>query len=198
MKGAIAKADEIMNSDPATNVLLQQFKNPANPPFTIGPPVPRFGRYQRRRGCFRLRYWNRRHHHGRVALYQTGSRKDYLVASSGRPSPVITQRGAATLKPGPHKIQGNRRPASFRDGSIFPWWTASRLCRTKSPLRWLARLAREEGILSGIIERRGHPPASVWQPCLRFEGKTIVVLLPDSGERYLSTFCRRHRLNQFR
>ena len=109
MKGAIAKAEEIQASDPGHYVLLQQFKNPANPRIHFrNHRTGDLGRHRGRRGCLRLRHRNRRHHHGRLALYQAGSRQgDSLSGRRAGASPVITQtlRGEP-LKPGPHKIQG--------------------------------------------------------------------------------------------
>ncbi len=189
MKGAIEKAEEIAASAPGKYLLLQQFKNPANPEIhykTTGPEI-----------------WE-----------DTGGRVDALVAGIGtggtitgisrylkeqkhRPvltvgvepeaSPVISQTlSGKPLKPGPHKIQG------IGAGFIPDVLDLSLLDRMErvsdeEAIETARRLAREEGILSGIS--CGAAVAAARRLALEPEmkGKTIVVILPDSGERYLST-----------
>mgnify|MGYP000988708380 FL=1 len=189
MKGSIAKAEEMVASDPDRYVLLQQFKNPANPEIhfqTTGPEI-----------------WN-----------DTGGAVDALVAGIGtggtitgisryikkdrqKPivsigvepaaSPVITQKlRGEPLKSGPHKIQG------IGAGFIPDVLDLSLVDRIEQvtnddAIDMARRLAKEEGIMAGIscgaavssAVRVAHEP--------QMAGKTIVVILPDSGERYLTS-----------
>ena len=189
MKGAIAKAEEICNSDPAHYLLLQQFKNPANPEIhfrTTGPEI-----------------WN-----------DTGGGIDVLVSGVGtggtitgisryikhsrakailsvavepEASPVITQTlKGEPLKPAPHKIQG------IGGGFIPDTLDLSLVDRVETvsneeAIETAHRLTREEGILSGISCGAAAAVAVRLARQHEFEGKTIVVILPDSGERYLSS-----------
>ncbi len=189
MKGSIAKAEELVASDPERYVLLQQFKNPANPEIhfkTTGPEI-----------------WNDTD--GAVDVLVSGigtggtitGVSRYIKQAMGKPivsigvepntSAVITQtlRGEP-LKPGPHKIQG------LGAGFIPDTLDLSMVDRVEQvtneeSIDMARRLAKEEGIMSGIscgaavaaAVRIAHEP--------EMKGKTIVVVLPDSGERYLSS-----------
>ena len=189
MKGAIAKAEEIAASDPQRFVLLQQFKNPANPAIheaTTGPEI-----------------WNATG--GKVdilvsgvgtggtitgiARYFKNTRKQALRAIAVEPtaSPVLTQtRAGEELKPGPHKIQGIG--AGFvPDVLDLSLVDGVEQVSNEDAVLYARRLAREEGILSGIS--CGAAAAAAVRIAKRAEnaGKTIVVVLPDSGERYLSS-----------
>ncbi len=189
MNGAIARAEEIVASDPSRWVLLQQFKNPANAAIhesTTGPEI-----------------WNDTD--GAVDILVSGvgtggtitgvsryikhTKKKPIVSIAVEPthSPVITQKRAGLpLQPGPHKIQG--LGAGFipdvLDLSIID---EVEQVTNDEAIEYARRLAREEGIISGISSgaavaaavRVAHRPES--------RGKTIVVVLPDSGERYLSS-----------
>ncbi len=187
MKGAIAKAEEIHDSDPERYVLLQQFQNPANPQIhfeTTGPEI-----------------WEDTD--GLVDVFVSGvgtggtitgvarylkPKKDVLsVAVEPSHSPVITQtRNGEALQPGPHKIQGIG--AGFIPGTLdlSVVGRVEQVTNDES-MEMARRLAREEGILCGIscgaaaaaAVRLAHQP--------EFEGKTIVVILPDAGERYLTS-----------
>ena len=189
MSGAIAKAEEIAGSDPGRYVLLQQFKNPANPAIhesTTGPEI-----------------WNDTE--GNVDILvsgvgtggtitgvsryfeQTRNRPLHSIAVEPVASPVLTQTLAGeALKPGPHKIQGIG--AGFvpqvLDMSLVD---AVETVSNEDAVDYARRLAREEGILSGIS--CGAAAAVAVRVAQRPEnaGKTIVVILPDSGERYLSS-----------
>jgi cysteine synthase A len=189
MKGAVAKAEEIQASDPERYVLLQQFKNPANPEIhlkTTGPEI-----------------WDDTD--GNVDVFVSGvgtggtitgvtryfkqvKNKPLLsVAVEPTHSPVITQtRSGLEVKPGPHKIQGIG--AGFIPGTLdLSVVDRVEQVTNEESVEMARRLAREEGILCGIscgaaaaaAIRLAHQP--------EFEGKTIVTVLPDSGERYLST-----------
>jgi cysteine synthase A len=189
MKGAIAKAEEIYASDPEHYVLLQQFKNQANPQIhreTTGPEI-----WADTDGAVDIF----------VAGIGTGGTitgvSRYLKLDRGKPiisvgvepaaSPVITQtlRGEA-LKPGPHKIQGIGAgiiPATLDLSVVDRVETVS----NEESIEVARRLAREEGILSGISSGAATAVALRLAAQPEFEGKTIVTVLPDSGERYLST-----------
>ena len=189
MKGAIAKADDIYRSDPDHYVLLQQFKNPANPEIhyrTTGPEI-----------------WEDTE--GGIDVFVSGigtggtitGVSRYIKQHRGKPivsvgveplaSPVISQflRGEA-LKPGPHKIQGIGAgiiPETLDLSVVDRVETVS----NEESIDLARRLAREEGILSGISSGAAVAVAVRLAAQAEFEGKTIVVVLPDSGERYLSS-----------
>jgi len=189
MNGAIAKAEEIAASDPGRYVLLQQFKNPANPAIhesTTGPEI-----------------WNDTDGNVDILVSGVGTGgtitgvSRYFEKTRGKPllsvaveptaSPVMTQtRAGEPLKPGPHKIQG--LGAGFipevLDMSLVD---AVEMVSNEDAIEYARRLSREEGILSGISS--GAAVAAAVRIAQRAEnaGKTIVVILPDSGERYLST-----------
>ena len=189
MKGAIAKAEEIYNSDPKHYLLLQQFKNPANPDIhfrTTGPEiwddtagkidvlVSGVGTGGTITGVSRF-------------IKQTKGRNIVSVAVEPEASPVITQTLAKLpLKPGPHKIQG------IGAGIIPDTLDLSVVDRVATvtndeAIETARRLAREEGILSGISSGAAAAVAVRLATAPEFEGKTIVVVLPASGERYLSS-----------
>jgi cysteine synthase A len=188
MKGAIAKAEEIAASD-AKYVLLQQFKNPANPAVheaTTGPEI-----------------WNDTK--GQIDIFVSGVGTGgtitgvtrYIKKTQGKAitsvaveptaSPVLTQaRAGEEIKPGPHKIQGIG--AGFvPDVLDLSLVDAVEQVSNEDAVDFARRLAREEGILAGISG--GAAVAAAVRLAQRPEnaGKTIVVVLPDSGERYLSS-----------
>lgn len=189
MAGAVQKAEEIVASDPEHFFMPQQFKNPANPAIhesTTGPEI-----------------WN-----------DTGGEVDVLVAGvgtggtitgvsrfikqrMGKPilsvavepaaSPVLSQhlRGEP-LQPGPHMIQG------IGAGFIPEVLDLSLVDRVETvsneeAFEYARRITREEGILVGISSGAATAAAVRLAGEPEMEGKTIVVILPDSGERYLST-----------
>jgi cysteine synthase A len=189
MSGAVAKAEEIAASDPDRYVLLQQFKNPANAAIhetTTGPEI----------------YDDT---DGRVDIFVSGvgtggtitGVSRYLkhtrglavrsVAVEPAASPVLTQRRAGeALKPAPHKIQGIG--AGFvPDVLDLSLVDDIEQVTNEEAIEYARRLAREEGILAGIS--CGAATAVAVRLAKRPEnaGKTLVVVLPDSGERYLST-----------
>ena len=188
MKGAIAKAEEIAASDPARYVLLQQFNNPANPAIherTTGPEIfedtggqvdifvsgvgtggtiPGVSRYLKGRG-----------------LNVTS------VAVEPAASPVLSQtRAGDPVQPGPHKIQGIG--AGFVP-QVLDLSLVDQIeqVSNEEALEMALRLAREEGILSGISCGAAAAVAVRLARLPENAGKTIVVVLPDSGERYLSS-----------
>ncbi|PKO29464.1 MAG: cysteine synthase A [Betaproteobacteria bacterium HGW-Betaproteobacteria-9] len=188
MKGAVAKAEEIAASDPKY-VLLQQFKNPANPAIhekTTGPEiwddtdgaidilVSGVGTGGTITGVTRF-------------IKHTKGKAITSVAVEPTSSPILTQqRAGEELKPAPHKIQGIG--AGFvPDVLDLSLVDAIEQVSNEEAVDFARRLAREEGILSGIS--CGAAAAVAVRLAQRPEnaGKTIVVILPDSGERYLSS-----------
>jgi cysteine synthase A len=187
MRGAIEEAERIAASS-QNYFLPQQFKNPANPEIhfkTTGPEV-----------------WEQTG--GGVDLFVSGvgtggtitgvsrfikqEKKKMILSVAVEPaeSPVITQRMAgAELRPGPHKIQG------IGAGFIPDTLDLSMVDRietvtSEEAIEHSRRLAREEGILSGISSGAAIAVALRLAKMEEFGGKAIVVILPDSGERYLS------------
>ncbi|MGD9601162.1 MAG: cysteine synthase A [Gammaproteobacteria bacterium] len=189
MTGAVAKAEELAAADPARYYLPQQFQNPANPAIhekTTGPEI-----------------WEATD--GRVDVIVSGvgtggtitGISRYLKHTCGRPvlsvavepetSPVITQKLAGeALKPAPHKIQGIG--AGFIPGTL-DLSLVDRVERVtnEEAVEFARRLATEEGILSGISCGAAAAVAARLTREPAMAGKTIVVILPDAGERYLSS-----------
>ena len=188
MKGAIARAEEIAASDPGRYVLLQQFANPANPAIherTTGPEI--FEDTGGQIDIFVAGVGTGGTITG-VSRYLKGRGLDLLsVAVEPEASPVLTQtRAGDPVAPGPHKIQG------IGAGFVPPVLDLSLVDRIEQvgndeAMATALRLIREEGILAGISGgaavavalRLAHRPENA--------GKTIVVVVPDSGERYLSS-----------
>ena len=188
MKGAIAKAEEIAASDPKY-VLLQQFKNPANPAIheaTTGPEiwadtdgaidilVSGVGTGGTITGVSRY-------------IKHTQGKAITSVAVEPTASPVLTQtRAGEEVKPGPHKIQGIG--AGFvPDVLDLSLVDAIEQVSNEDAVAFARRLALQEGILAGISCGAATAAAVRWAHKPENEGKTIVVILPDSGERYLSS-----------
>ncbi len=189
MGGAIAKAEEIAASDPDKYILLQQFKNPANPAIheaTTGPEI-----------------WNDTD--GNIDIFVSGvgtggtitgvtrylkkTRGANILSVAVEPSasPVLTQtRAGEPIKPGPHKIQGIG--AGFVPG-VLDLSLIDRIetVSNEEAVAYALRLAREEGILAGISCGAATAVAVRLAKLPENAGKTIVVILPDSGERYLSS-----------
>jgi cysteine synthase len=189
MKGAIAKAEEIVASDPSRHFMPQQFKNPANPlvhETTTGPEiweatdggidvlVSGVGTGGTIVGVSRF-------------IKNTKGKKILSVAVEPVHSPVITQqRNGQPLVPGPHKIQG------IGAGFIPDVLDLSLIDRVETvsndeSITFARRLAREEGLLSGISSGAAVAAAVRLAKLPEFAGKTIVAILPDAGERYLTT-----------
>ncbi len=189
MKGAIRRAEEIAASDPGHYFLPQQFKNPANPAIheqTTGPEiwndtdggidvlVSGVGTGGTISGVSRF-------------IKKTQGKQILSVAVEPKESPVISQRLAGLeLKPGPHKIQG------IGAGFIPDTLDLSLIDRVEQvesaeAIEFSRRLACEEGMLVGISCGAAAAVAVRLAYEEAFAGKTIVVVLPDAGERYLST-----------
>ena len=181
MKGAIAKAEELQKENPKA-VILQQFANPANPAI------------HKRTTAEEI--W--RDTDGKVDIFVSGvgtggtvsgvgeTLKKYnpnvkIIAVEPADSPVLS--GGT---PGPHKIQGigagfipKTYDASFVDGIIQ--------VSNDDAIRTSRELAREEGLLVGISSGAAAYAATLLARKPENKGKNIVVILPDTGERYLST-----------
>ena len=189
MKGAIDKAQEIVDSNPEKNLMLQQFQNPANPAIheqTTGPEiwndtdgsidvlVAGVGTGGTITGISRY-------------IKQTKGKAIVSVAVEPVDSPVITQSlNKMELKPSPHKIQGIG--AGFIPGNLdLSIVDVVEQVSNEEAIATAQRLMKEEGILAGIS--CGAATAAALRLAARpeYKGKTIVVILPDSGERYLST-----------
>jgi cysteine synthase A len=187
MKGAVAEAERILASN-SKYYMPQQFKNPANPEIhfqTTGPEI-----WEQTGGGIDVLVSGV----GTggtitgVSRYIKGEKKKKIVSIAVEPveSPVITQRLAGQeLKPGPHKIQG------IGAGFIPDTLDLSIVDRveqvtSEEAIEHARRLAREEGILSGVSSGAAIAVALRLAKLDEFKGKTIVTILPDSGERYLS------------
>lgn len=189
MGGAIAAAEELAASDPKKYVLLHQFKNPANPAIheqTTGPEI-----------------WDATD--GKVDILVSGvgtggtitgisryfenvrGQALHSVAVEPADSPVITQKLAGqSLQPGPHKIQGIG--AGFIPDTLdLDFVDQVELVSNEEAIEYGRRLASEEGILAGISCGAAVAVAARLAARPEADGKTIVVILPDSGERYLSS-----------
>jgi cysteine synthase len=189
MAGAVARATEIKQSDPSRYYLPQQFENPANAAIheaTTGPEI--WEDTDGTVGVFVAGVGTGGTITG-VSRYIKQTKKHPVVSVAVEPaeSPVIAQRLAGeALRPGPHKIQGIG--AGFIPGVL----DLSLLDRVEpvasaDALVFARRLAAEEGILSGISSGAAVAAASRLAALPEFADKLIVVLLPDSGERYLSS-----------
>jgi cysteine synthase A len=189
MSGAIAKAEEIKASAPERYVLLQQFKNPANPAIheaTTGPEI-----WNDTDGAIDI-FVSGVGTGGTitgVSRYIKGTKGKAIVSVAVEPttSPVITQqRSGQPLKPGPHKIQGIG--AGFVPENLdLSLVDVVEQVTNEEAIDYARRLTREEGILSGISCGAAVAVAARIAKRPQNAGKTIVVVLPDSGERYLST-----------
>lgn len=189
MTGAVNRAKEIAESDPDRFVLLQQFVNPANPQIhhdTTGPEI-----------------WSDTDGQVDVLVSGVGTGgtitgiSRYIKNTLGKPlvsvaveptnSPVISQtKTGQPLQPGPHKIQGIG--AGFVPGNLdLGMVDRVEQVSDEEAVTMARRLAREEGILAGISCGAAAAAALRLAREPQYAGKTIVVVLPDSGERYLSS-----------
>ncbi|EPL6453371.1 MULTISPECIES: cysteine synthase A [Providencia] len=189
MKGAIAKAEEIVNSNPKKYLLLQQFNNPANPEIhekTTGPEiwedtdgnvdviVAGVGTGGTITGIARY-------------LKKTKGKDVAIIAVEPETSPVITQALAGEeIKPGPHKIQGIG--AGFIPGNLdLALLDKVIQISDDEAIKTARELMEKEGILAGISSGAAIAAATKIAADPAYKGKNIVVILPSSGERYLST-----------
>jgi cysteine synthase len=189
MKGAVKTAEDLAAADPERYFLPQQFNNPANPAIhekTTGPEiwadtdgevdvlVAGVGTGGTITGVSRF-------------FELTKGQPLYSVAVEPATSPVISQKLAGQeLKPGSHKIQGIG--AGFIPGNLdLSLVDRVEPVESEEAIEMTRRLAREEGILCGISSGAATVAAARLAQLPEFAGKTIVVILPDAGERYLST-----------
>jgi len=189
MKGAISKAEEIRASDPERYFLPQQFSNPANPLIhfrTTGPEI-----WEDTEGAVDVLVSGV----GTggtitgVSRYIKHEKKHPLLSIAVEPtaSPVITQtRAGEEVKPGPHKLQG--LGAGFiPDNLDLSIVDRVEQVTNEESLEMARRLAKEEGILCGISCGAAVIAAVRVAKEPGMENKTIVVVLPDASERYLSS-----------
>lgn len=189
MKGAIAKAEEIVASNPEKYLLLQQFNNPANPQIhekTTGPEI-----WEATEGAvdvFVAGVGTGGTLTG-TSRYIKGEKGKQIISVAVEPaeSPVITQALAGEeIKPAPHKIQGIG--AGFIPGNLdLSLIDRVEKVTSEEAIAMARRLMEEEGILAGISSGAAVVAANRLAELPEFEGKTIVTVLPSSGERYLST-----------
>jgi cysteine synthase len=189
MSGAVARAEEIAASAPDRFVLLQQFNNPANPAIherTTGPEI-----------------WNDTE--GAIDIFVSGvgtggtitGVSRYIKHIKGKPivsvavepaaSPVLSQqRAGLPLRPAGHRIQGIG--AGFVP-KVLDLSLVDQIeqVTNEEAFEYALRLTKEEGILSGISCGAAIAVAARIAKRAENSGKTIVAVLPDSGERYLST-----------
>ena len=188
MKGAIAKAEELAATDPGKYLLVKQFENPANPAIhekTTGPEI-----------------WDDTG--GKVDIFVSGvgtggtltgvsryikgtrGKKILTVAVEPVNSPVIAQTLAnQPLTPSPHKIQGLGAGFIPKNLDLSQIDHVEQVTNEES-IETARRLAREEGLLSGVSCGAAMAVALRLARERAQQGKTIVVVLPDAGERYLS------------
>lgn len=189
MKGAIAKAEAILASDPTRYVMLKQFENPANPAIHEQTTAPEI--WQATAGEIDVF----------VAGVGTGGTitgvSRFIKQQKGKPiisvavepkeSPVITQTlKGEEIKPAPHKIQG------IGAGFIPQNLDLSLIDRveqvdSETAIATARRLMAEEGILAGISSGASVAAADRLAKLPEFRDKTVVVILPSASERYLST-----------
>jgi len=189
MAGSISKAEEIVASDPNRWVLLQQFKNPANPDIhfrTTGPEI-----WEDLDGAIDV-FVSAIGTGGTisgVSRYIKKQRGKNILSVGIEPaaSPVISQKLAGRpLKPGSHKIQGIG--AGFIPDTLdLSLVDRVELVTNEEAVEAARRLAKEEGILAGISSGSAAAVAVRLGNLPEFAGKTIVTVLPDAAERYLST-----------
>ncbi|WP_413110798.1 cysteine synthase A [Thaumasiovibrio sp. DFM-14] len=189
MKGAIAKAEEIVAQDPSKYYMPQQFNNPANPQIhekTTGPEI-----------------WEATD--GEIDVFVSGvgtggtltgvsryikqqqGKQIVTVAVEPAESPVISQVLAGEeIQPAPHKIQGIG--AGFIPNNLdLSLIDEVAKVDSEDAIEMARRLMEEEGILAGISSGAAVVAADRLSQRPEFAGKNIVVILPSSGERYLST-----------
>ncbi len=189
MNGAIAKARELAESEPDRYFMPQQFQNPANPAVhekTTGPEIwadtdGQIDALVAGVGTGGTITGVSRH------IKKTCGKAIVSVAVEPANSPVLTQtRAGQPLQPGPHKIQGIG--AGFVP-DVLDLDLVDRIetVGNEEAMDFARRLAREEGILAGISCGAAVAAAVRLASEPEWQGKTIVAILPDSGERYLST-----------
>ncbi|HEY1950277.1 MAG TPA: cysteine synthase A [Bryobacteraceae bacterium] len=189
MKGAIAKAEEIQAGDPERYFLPQQFNNPANPRIHFRTTGPEIWEDTDGQVDVLISGVGTGGTITGVSRYIKGEKKFPMIAVAVEPtaSPVITQtREQQEIKPGPHKIQGLGAGFIPQNLDMTEVDRVEQVTNDES-IEMARRLSREEGILSGISCGAAVAAAVRVAKESGMERKTIVVILPDSGERYLSS-----------
>lgn len=181
MKGAIAKAEELRAATPGS-IILQQFENPANPSIHICTTAEEIWRdTDGKVDIFVAGVGTGGTISGTGAGLKSHNPAIHIVAVEPADSPVLSGG-----KPGPHKIQGIGAgfvPKIYNDGVVDQIITVS----NDDAIRTSRTLAQKEGLLVGISAGAATYAATQLAALPENKGKTIVVLLPDTGERYLST-----------
>src|ERR1700726_306283 len=189
MQGSISKAEQMVASDPERFLLLQQFQNPANPEIhftTTGPEI-----WEDTQGAIDVLVSGvgTGGTISGISRYIKTVQKKKIVSIAVEPvgSPVITQKiKGEALRPGPHKIQGIG--AGFIPGTLdLAMVDRVEQVTNEESIEMARRLAKEEGILAGISCGAAVAAAVRIAKEPEMKGKTLVTILPDSGERYLST-----------
>ena len=189
MQGSISKAEQMVASDPERFLLLQQFQNPANPEIhfkTTGPEI-----WEDTQGAIDVLVSGvgTGGTISGISRYIKTVQKKKIVSIAVEPvgSPVITQKlKGEALRPGPHKIQGIG--AGFIPGTLdLAMVDRVEQVTNEESMEMARRLAKEEGILAGISCGAAVAAAVRIAREAEMKGKTLVTILPDSGERYLST-----------
>jgi cysteine synthase A len=189
MQGSISKAEQMVASDPERYLLLQQFQNPANPEIhfqTTGPEI-----WEDTQGSIDVLVSGvgTGGTISGISRYIKTVQKKKIVSIAVEPvaSPVITQKlKGEALRPGPHKIQGIG--AGFIPGTLdLAMVDRVEQVSNEESIEMARRLAAEEGILAGISCGAAVAAAVRIAREPEMQGKTLVTILPDSGERYLST-----------
>jgi cysteine synthase A len=189
MKAAILKAEQMVASDPERYCLLQQFDNPANPDIHFKTTGPEIWEDTDGKIDVLVSGVGTGGTISGVSRYIKNEKKKPILSVAVEPSasPVITQTMAGQpVKPGPHKIQGLGAGFVPRNLDISVVDRVE-LVSNEESIEMARRLAKEEGILSGISCGAAVVAASRIAHEDQFAGKHIVVVLPDSGERYLSS-----------
>ena len=189
MKGAIDKAQQIVDANPNKYLLLQQFDNPANPEIhvkTTGPEI--WDATQGQVDVFVAGVGTGGTITG-VSRYLKNYQKKPVLSVAVEPaeSPVISQSLAGEeIQPAPHKIQGIG--AGFIPGNLdLTLIDHVERVTSQEAIDMANRLMKEEGILAGISSGAAVVAANRIADMHEYRGKNIVTVLPSSGERYLSS-----------
>lgn len=190
MTGTIRRAEQIYAENPGEYFMPEQFKNPANPAIhekTTGPEIWAATDGQVDVLVAGVGTGGTITGTSRYLKQKVAGKTITSVAVEPSTSPVLTQyREGVPLKPGPHKIQGIG--AGFVPDTLdLSLVDLVETVSSEEAVEVARRLAQEEGILSGISSGAAAAVAARLSFRPEYEGKTIVVVLPDAGERYLSS-----------
>jgi cysteine synthase A len=189
MTGAIATAERMIGEDPDRYVLLQQFQNPANPEIHFRTTGPEIWEDTDGQVDMLVSGVGTGGTITGVSRYIKNEKKRPMVSVAVEPvnSPVIAQTlRDETVKPGPHKIQGIGAGFVPKNLDLSLVDRVEEVTNEES-IEMARRLAKEEGILCGISCGAAAVVAARLAKEPEMKGKTIVVILPDAGERYLTS-----------